>query len=390
MGMADPTAEEEVRQQKQTTAAARAALPDAPPTLPKPGDPGFTGPVLPGPNPLVPTVLRGRARFEAMVNQMGAGFASGVWGHDFNAWVMGLKEDPNDAEFNQVLAWAKSNAKRHEQGLQAAITNQKDKTAKQKKIDATTWKVPDNLGDPSAVSGLGTGQVPGIGPSAQSASVNDALAEKAKGTPTKKQQQIMKHEWEQERALWQQDTFKGRPMETGEAQEQAQDPWLMEWLKKEGIVLQGDNKTVALRSGEYVYMGGEYSAEYDATRGVYMYADDAKNAIATIDPGVIANWQKQLGIEATGKIDPDVSKFWDYAVAQASRYAATGSKVSVRDLMDIYVASAAAERNRGGGGGGGGGAGGLEEDPEDQAAVDYYRAMMAILGDISGVPNAQA
>lgn len=381
--MPDPTVEEEVKEQKALAFASKEKTAGLPPKLPKPGDPGYMGPVLPT-GPTIPTVLRGRARFEYMVNQMGRSFGSGVWGHDFNTWVMGLKDDPSDPEFNLVLRWARAEAQKREAAGPAGT--QGTKTYKGTlPIDPSTWKLPEDV--IKATEGLGevgkntTTGVPG---SPGSTAISKQKTDK-----------ISQMEWEEQlprnRELWKQTVFKGGP----EAAEMLQelgvtDPDLQKFLEGQGITLDAPDSNISLRSGAYVYMGKEYNSEYGAERDVYMYGDDAKNALATIDPAVIQSWQTQLGLDPTGKIDPDLAKFWDYAVSEARRYAATGNKVSVRDLMDMYVASAAKERARSGGGGGGGGSGLGEDNPEDQAAVDYYRAMMAILGDISGVPNAES
>jgi hypothetical protein len=342
------------------------------PPVPRPGEPGFMGPLPPGVGP--PVTLfgpRGRARFEDEANRQKAQntFTTGFWGKEFNEWVLSLREDPNDPEYNQVLQWAKRKA---EAALKARNPVQDRTRYGSKPLDVFRLTEDEQVPEPG---GKVFGRIPGRG-----------------GTPGPTQE-IDDSEKRRERELRgdiraaEQPVFKGRKITDDEIYEQhavGQDAYLNQFLANEGITLSGETKSTALKSGQYVYMGKEVDPTTHAEHDVYMYGQDAEFALVDLGSTQIAAYQKALGLQETGKSDPDLQKLWNYAVDQARGYAARGQKVTVKELMDLYVASAAAEAAKRASGGGGGGRSIPLED------FDYYRVMQQILGDISGVPDAQA
>jgi len=355
------------------------AMPVVNPPVPLPGTPGFTGPVAPGniPNPLLG--LTGKARWDALVqNERPLYGNAAMWSHDFNQWVLSLKDDPNDPAFNSILAWARSNAKRQEEGT---ATNVSGAPSHQ-----YARETPPGPAAPSGGSGA-------PGPTGQSASGPYSVPSPADLKPTGPSKQQSKFEKTVElpsdRAEWRKPTFKGRAIGTDEIynQQGPQDPFLQGFLTENGVPvgnlsgqMSSDNSRAALQSGKYVYMGTETNSELGVKRDVYMYVDQAQAEGMHVESNVLASYQKALGLTVTGRMDPYLTSKWDEAVQMASRSAQAGDKMSVREWFDILMSSVIAQKNGSGGGGGGGGAK-MEE-------FDYYRAMMQVLGDISGVGNA--
>lgn len=329
-----------------------------------------TGPTftLTGPTPLTgPSLLptdtakRGKARFEAEMSAAQGRLFGGAWSHDFNQWVLGLREDPNDPEYNSILAWAKGNAERKEKGLDASANNAGEKGTEGFKIPEGILKKPTLTAAQPAAGGDTTSTAPVFQGGFKSAE-SDA-------------------EFGTER-------FQGGTLQTQKRpdDESPGNAELNKFRRDKGLMLPPEDASRSKTSGEYVYMGTEKNPNGKAQRDLYMTADDAKNAIGAIPEAKIASYQKMLGLPQTGKIDNDLMGLWNQAVQEAQVYATQGRKVSVQELFDIRV-NALAARLKARGGGGGGGGGGLEQDPEDMAAADYYFAMMQILGDTSGVQS---
>lgn len=324
-----------------------------------------TGPTftLTGPTPLTgPSLLptdtakRGKARFEAEMSAAQGRIFGGAWSHDFNQWVLGLREDPEDPEYNAILAWAKSNAERKEKGLDASANNAGEKGTEGFKIPDGILKKPTLTAVQPAAGGDKTPVFQGGFKSAES----DA-------------------EFGKER-------FQGGTLQTQKRPDDDSpgNAELNKFRREKGLMLPPEDASRAKTSGEYVYMGTEQNPNGKAQRDLYMTEADAKAAIGAIPEAKVAAYQKMLGLPQTGKIDGDLMTLWNNAVVQAQVYAQNGKKVSVQELFDVRV-NALAARLKARGGGGGGGGGGLQQDPEDMAAADYYMAMMQILGDISGV-----
>lgn len=355
------------------------AAPSQPPPIPKPGDPGFMGPVVGGPPPME---LRGRARFEHEANNIR--FSTGFWGMEFNNYVLGLKEDPNDPEYNEVLRWAKTKAQQ-ELAKQSKLTERTRFGSKPTDL----FKLPaDASGRVSTLpsSNKSVTAVEGAQPDLTMGAFSGDTGDEEKKLERERQRTTKALPGKGE------DIFKGRRISDEEVYEQhaeGQDAYLNQFLQNQGVTLSGQTESTALKSGNYVYVGKEYDSATNTEHDVYMYVQDAEFALVDLGSAQIAAYQTALGLPSTGKSDPDLQKLWNYAVGQARGYAARGQKVTVKELMDLYVSSAAAE-NAKRGGGGGGGRNTIGETPEEIAAIDYYRAMMAVLGDISGVPDAKA
>lgn len=303
------------------------------------------GPPIPGTLPAPGAGLKGQQKFDALVNSMPFGFR----GHDFNSWLLTVKDDPTDPEFNAILQRAKEKAKSEEPAGTPSVAPAPENLNRFQKQgegeNLNKFNVPSNVPAPKPEP-AGPGGV------------------------------YRAHEKSEYRKEWQQPTFKGAPVNPDEYYGQGEDDFLKQFRTNEGIQLTGNDKALALRSGNYVYMGTEHSDEVNANRDVFFYVEDANNAIVDLGPKVLAEYQAKLKNPVTGKTDKDLDALWKQAVLDASKYAARGQKVTVRELMDLYVAASAS-----GSSGGGGGAAALED-------IDYYRAMMQVLGDISGVGNA--
>lgn len=326
------------------------------------------GPPLPGTTPSPTAGLTGRAKFEALVNSMP--FGKAAWGHDFNQWVLSLKPDPSDTEFNNILVWAQNNAKSHEAGTAKSLGGPPEQGGPKSRLSALNlpadipnaeenknrFSVPGNVPPPSDPGG---GPPTGVAPKVNE--IDDRAGRREAGKVTK----------------WMQPTFKGAPIKPDEIYGAGEDDFLHKFRTEQGIQLTDNDKSLALRSGNYVYMGTEHNTQYNVDRDVFYYVDDADNALVDLGPATLSGYQAALKNPVTGKTDKVLDGLWKQAVLDASKYAARGQKVTVRELMDLYVAGQAG----GAGGGGGGGAAKLED-------IDYYRAMMQVLGDISGVGHA--
>jgi hypothetical protein len=197
----------------------------------------------------------------------------------------------------------------------------------------------------------------------------------------------------------------------------------------------------AVRSGQFVWMGGMGAEEAAGRFGTvpvvedaYMSANDAVLLPYRWTPAQIAYAQEAMGLDITGFADQAVINGWAQVVASAAGYAQAGRRVDPFMLLDmVFDATQAASRGGGGGGGGGGGTafsvsettaflnsvmleeagreatnqeaeqfnaafnGAGEVDPTQfavdwvrsiaggeagtfQAATDYYQAMLAVLG----------
>lgn len=358
--------------------------PPAPPAPPPPGMPPNPltidkgAPRIPTSPPGAPQAalnpLKGRQRFEAEINAKG--FPS-YWGHLFNMYVLSLQEDPNDPEYNKVLQWAKNNAKRHEAELSGKpLGSQKAKgpfVVPGEVVLGDPVKAPMPPGAPTILPPVKRPLGPKI-VSEQEQERAGLEGEKASGKAWVKRQD--------ERAEYAGNpVFRGAPVKTTDIMETG-DEYLDQYLSDNGIVLEPGQRHRALETGEYVYMGQEHNETLNISRDSYFHVSDAVAAAAdprVLPPEVIAKYQEGLGSQVTGFMDPYLIGIWKQAVAYAADVAKAGYKVSPREIFDLWMTSAI-EQKRKEGGGGGGGAGGQRLE-----SYDYYRSMMQILGDISGV-----
>jgi hypothetical protein len=130
-------------------------------------------------------------------------------------------------------------------------------------------------------------------------------------------------------------------------------------LSLEGGTYSGEQ---AVTSGQYVWLGDmaiperTRFGELELPEDQYMSATDAANLPYHWGAEQIAYAQEALGLDITGFADQQLIQRWGYIVASAAGYAQAGRKIDPFMLLDMsYDAAQAAARGRGGGGGGGGG-----------------------------------
>lgn len=342
-------------------------------------------PVIPAPPagsypvPPVPSDLKGKARFDFLMSRAPSILFDGP--NAYIQFLRSLPDDPNDPEYQRLIDEVKRtggtgpDAKLRGKGLDVfgdtPLGKMVNQTTKGGKL-TQTGVAPGSPGAPGSPEYVDQ----------QNAALGAGTTEGEGNLDIKKNQG-----WDTERIrAWQQPTFVGGPTSSDSGLDVPDDPFVARYNEEHGIQLDPQTGKQALGSGKYVYMGTETDPGGNgATRDVYMYLPDAEAEYARLPPDLLSRYQEGLGLPVSGRPDPTLAKWWDYAVAIAARSAMTGQKVSVRELFDIYVQGEIGKRNAAGGGGGGGGSGLSEDNPEDQVAVDYYRGMMAVLGDISGL-----
>lgn len=160
--------------------------------------------------------------------------------------------------------------------------------------------------------------------------------------------------------------------------------WLKAFLEDRGLYLTEGTREALANTGEFVYIGNDKTTfqdtvqekgGYENNRPVYLLADNAKAMVATLSQEKIKEYQARLGNPETGILDNDIIGIWDDAVEQAQRYAMSGRRVELQFIFESLIEQKAAEKSASGGGGG--------RTPLND--IDYYFAMMQVLGDISGV-----
>jgi len=363
---------------------------DTPPPVvgtnpPPPGPPlPFVGPIT-GDKGNTPG-LRGTDRFRYVMSSAPPGM-TGEGTSDRDEWILSIPDDPTDPEFSKMLADAK---------VGAAARN------RERSYERTHGgKHMPSLADPNVkgptVLGVGAltakGRVelqnpkPGPDPGSQ-----PTLNGPPPTGPNQKQKNAKLDEQEAKRHRF---LYDGRPVIQGvpataesilgQAEENpggAPSPFLEQFARDQEINLNPDYTRAAVKTGDYVYVGerDDPGGGKGYTRAVYVYAKDAQAQIAKMPPDQIKKYQAKMGLPQTGLVDPELQQAWDYAVEVGRGYARAGMKVELKFIFETLLGSGSL--SKGGGGGGGRFAG---ETPEDMAGVDYYQAMMQVLGDISGV-----
>lgn len=327
--------------------------PSAPPTLTP------TGPPTPPGGPVLATPMlgaTGKARWEELARKAPLG------GHEYNQWVLSLKDDPSDPEYQEQLSKAR---------YQAQAAENKDKNARpfvkpgQKGMMATRGgELPPGTPPSTMLHEPKSGRTPGkpLNPIEEQkqamAEIKGASGEVFVGTPTSQE---------------------------GLATPSGEDLVLNQFMSINGKPLPGPQGEMAKRSGAFVYMGITTSTTkhgYSADTNQYMYYKDAAAGLTALGAAKVKEYQATLKMDQTGIPDDSLQNLWDKAVSQAQLYAKANIKMSVKEIFDSYVAAnAAAAKGRGGG------SGFVGDTPEEIAAIDYYKAMMAVLGDISGLPT---
>lgn len=338
---------------------------EAAPAPPPPGGvtlpPGYAGPVLPAPG----GGMRGALRFEAEQNMMSK-LKPGT--QKYREWILSLKEDPTDPEYTRLVRQAKADLLKTRITGPGGVTG--DQTAGSPAASADQPAFP-NTGGKSAIS-----VARDKGKSDDSEGDIDKILSDA-AAPTEEDEIKQQKDWRRKADNYKTPVFRGRPVGSDDlySPDDAQDPFVDDWLTEQGIKLDANSRRKALRSGQYVYMGQEYNPELGVYRDVYVYKDDAGAASQSLDPSVLSGYQKELGLQVTGRMDPYLQPIWEEAVKFAQDSARNGQKISVREWFDLFVQSAIAKKKAGASGGG-------AANPEE---FDYYRGMMQVLGDISGV-----
>jgi hypothetical protein len=332
--------------------------------------------------------LYGAERWKMVYNSNPGLFAGPL---AYRQWLNSLQEDPSDPEYNALLQREKERFGKWMQVMfpsgvpsdwgpgptmeqKAAAPKLKDILAKWEQYSSQQKAESEGLdpGRPGATAQSAGGPYQAPGGGVGEPTLSDKQRERVQGEQDKRETQRARY-------LWSRPTFKGRPIGTDELYTQGgvQDPFLDQFLQDNGIQLSGDSRSKATRSGQYVLMGTEHNDELDADHDVYMFKDDANAASMRVDSNKLAKYQAGLGLTVTGKMDPQLLSLWYQAVEQAQLSAVAGVRMTVEEWFDLLATSAIAKRGGSGGGGGGGGS--------NLEATDYYRAMMQILGDISGV-----
>jgi hypothetical protein len=261
-------------------------------------------------------------------------------------FVLTLVEDPNDVEYTRLLRQAKAEA-RHRQELamrpqgdsQPVVGSQAQAKRAAKEIDAKADRPLHGYYEKEPV-------IKGMPVSAEGIFAEAAEAEAAAA---------------------------------GKKVEQSS-PWLAQFAKSKAIQISRPYAEALAKTHDYVF-AGTTKDRFGFVRPTWMFKDDAKASITAMPQAKIKAYQKKLDLPQSGLVDPDLQNLWDYAVAMAQNYNLAGQRVDLEYIFETLVnAQAAANAAKGRGGGGGAGA-------EPLTDVDYYFAMMQVLGDISGVEN---
>lgn len=336
-----------------------------------------------------PLGMQGKQRFDYVMTQHPGSMQEG--GPDYDSWLLSLPEDAADIQYTMLLRQAKAAAKaRNNARSQAGPGGQLpgiypeggppkpgQQQAGQGVITGIKKSKPLEAGQ--AVSGAPPGATqqpfngenpgaPGAGKMKQDPTEQKEHREYTAGVPI----------------------IEGLPVDVTDAGVKvdpnnpggAPDPFVQQWATDEGLSVSNDQAKIAAKSGQWVYVGevADPAGGMGYTRSKYVYVDDAEAELSAFSSDEIKKYQKQLGQDVTGVITPDLQAIWHNAVQAAQLAARAGKKVELRFLFDQLVAAKASA----GSGGGGGGAFG-NESGADMVGSDYYQAMMAVLGDISGV-----
>lgn len=331
-----------------------------------------TLPATPGKDP-VPGP-RGKDRFNKLLESAPAGWGGGNT-EAYAQWLWSVPDDPTDPEFSQLL---------HE---------------RQRQLSAGGYPAPQQ----GAIHYQGSASSSGFqgdrstsdaaGRANRQAAADQKIAGIERGDigKTRKREAADQDQYRQQTSA---PIITGMPVDAqqilsdaaavGGAPVGIPSAWLKDFTKDWDLGLEGDYAGAAAKSGDYVYVGqaNDPNGGPNFKRDKYVYKDDAKASVTGMDPARVKAVQAKLGLPQTGLVDPTIAAIWDDSVEMAGRYARNGQKVTLDFIFDTLVSAQAAGRS------GGGGGNGLEKGAVDQAGVDYYMAMMQVLGDISGVKSS--
>lgn len=342
------------------------------PGAPQPGNiplPPIVGPKLPN---QMPDGYSGKARFDWMVANRPA-FAGQPDLHDYNQWILSLQADPNDPEFTALLRQAQAKAYRNENDpLAGQISTAAPPKPGQLQASVKFIKKP-----PATQPDVTTAGMPPTAPTAPKKVTAPPDTVERDIANTKRQLGI-------QRQYGNTPLIKGMDIAEADIFEQGGGGLLADFVKNHELQLSGTQGQMAIYSGDYVYTGKttQTIGGYKVDRDTYVFAKDADAAIVDLGADAIKAYQKKLGLLPTGVVDPALASLWHNAVEIAQIYTKAGKKVDLKFIFDQLVAGQVAGVA---GGGGGGGRRFIGETPEEIVGIDYYRAMMDVLGDISGV-----
>lgn len=328
-------------------------------------------------------VFRGKVRFDYLMSH--SNVLPGT--PEFDNWILNFKDDPSDPEFNALLRAAKSEAARR-----AEQRSRKDERAsifpvQPSTADSEVDRVLRGSVDPTAASMRGRRGEHMGNPEVLVVQKDGSVVPAAESTdpaigPDGKVVTVVKSSGQKTTPL-----VKGLPLTAKDIL--SGDPTIDGFIKgfylDQGLELPDATEEAVVRTGEYVYVGettyAETTSEAGYSRPTYLHVDQADASVVDLGAETIKAYQEQLGIPATGIVDPQLAKLWHQAVVAAASYAMRGQKVPLKFIFDSLVALEVANGGFGGGGGGGGGS-------ANQLTIDdYYFYMMQVLGDISGVKS---
>lgn len=309
--------------------------------------------------------LRGRARLQDLITRNKGYHGKGVWSKEFNQWILAQATDSLDEEYTRALSQTQETARRIERG---------------DKVDRARLPWLDQAAQPKRTR-------------PDAATDEEQLrAEKPKSPlqakPLTEEQQL--REEKAYGAKWTQNSvFYGNPMTERSAWSGKDDTELAKWMAREGKELGGNQAQFARTSGAFAYMGPSPASsvnEVGRRNETWMYTTTANGGLVVQGKDKVKAYQKRWGEPETGIPSDQMQNLWEKAVQHSQLYAQANIKVSVQEIFDSWLAQAEADRAAKKAAGGGRSSG-LEESAVDMAAVDYYRGMMQVLGDISGVSS---
>ena len=377
--------------------------PLAPAFMPQP-----SGPPLPDPTTPAATAPAGVLRWEDMERRQAQILERGS--PDYDKWIMSLKPDGNDPQYDYALYKAQEAARKRQEDRDAQAAAQAAKAAS----DAAMAKSLSPLAQTKPHDRAG-----------KTGNKRDDAIDNILGFVKRKSRdplsQNKPHDvgrYDQVIASWSNDPNNPMgaftaPVNHGETihdpnalpgngdPKDAKDanPALGDVAKdngfgdQNGVVRDDPQNTDPDKSSALVYWTTRKTSD-GSVQHVYMTSADAMKYLFTLPPDVVKkiqeNWPGNT-VQATGYIlqgDP-IYQYWQKIVATAAVWHQMGSETSPMDFFEAEIQALIAKSKAGGGGGGGHGGGGGRGGAGAQglAEYDYYQAMMQVLGDLSGLPN---
>lgn len=308
-----------------------------------PAAPDFIGPMAPKPIEPDKSLELGRPRFERLLANAPA-FTGSAASHDWDQWVLNIKDDPKDREFSLLLRDAKMGATRRERERGNTVTG------------------PEDIEGTAAWSGKRATE-------RKLVEAGDTKKRKAAEAAGKRIPNVIPKDIEGEPVVIGLD---GKPVVTPTASIKGAGGQAVAQAPPSGTELETGK---SVRDGTHVYIGqqaptvlgvrGARGAKGDPligqtrlqTHSAYMSADNAATWPATWDPKDIAAFQHMFHLKETGIYDQTTYNKWNAVVKAGARYTAAGKKIGLTQLA-VMIAGNPKKKGGGHGGGGGGGGGG--------------------------------